>query len=331
MSIRNLFSLSVAILIAGTLKAQDLSQKAQDFIQTLPEELKSRTMFKLDDPERFNMNYVPMRRPGPTFHDFNERQKQAAVSLMKASVSEQGYRKAREIMELEQVLFELENNPGRDHLDYHFCIFGNPASDDIWGWRFEGHHLSLNFVSTDGKIVSSTPSFMGTNPAIVHETSQKGKQVLQLETDLGFALIQSLSSQQLEAAHFSSQAPREIITGTQRKAKGLEPQGIAYTALNEGQQQVLMKLLNVYVDNYEFGFAETLKEKIDKAGVENLHFGWAGSLKPGKGHYYRIQGPMLLIEYDNVQNNANHVHTVVRDLTNDFAEDILRDHYKKEH
>jgi hypothetical protein len=140
-----------------------------------------------------------------------------------------------------------------------------------------------------------------------------------------------LSEDQLKVARFSETAPREIITGTKVKVDGIEPKGISFNGLSEDQKGVFMNLLNEYINNYQFGFAKTLREKIEKAGIDNLYFAWAGGMERGIGHYYRIQGPMLLIEYDNTQNNANHVHSVVRDLTNDFAEDILRAHYEKEH
>ena len=313
------------------LGAQDLAQKAENFLATLSPELRSKTLFTLDDSERYNMNYVPMVRKGPSFHDFDKKQKQAALELLKASLSEEGYRKTTQIMELEKVLAIMENNPSRDHLDYHFCIFGKPSSGQFWGWRFEGHHVSLNFTSTKHEIVSSTPSFLGSNPAKVRSGEQKGREVLKLETQLGFTLVNSLTEDQLRVAKFSDRAPREIITGTKRNVGAIEPKGIQYTSLNEKQKETFIKLLNVYIDNYQFGFSQALRAKIIEAGTKNLYFAWAGGLKPGIGHYYRIQGPMLLIEYDNIQNNANHVHTVVRDLTNDFAEDILRAHYQKDH
>ena len=123
----------------------------------------------------------------------------------------------------------------------------------------------------------------------------------------------------------------EIVSSNDRKAALLTPTGVKYSAMNAAQKAVMMKLLEVYVANYELGFSHKLMEKIRQAGIENLSFAWAGSREHGGGHYYRIQGPMLLIELDNTQNNANHVHSVVRDLTNDFGEDILREHYRKEH
>ena len=331
--------LAFPILFIGQLEAQDLSEKANNFLKTLTSDLKSLTLFSLTDAERLNMQFVPTSRKGPTFHDFNEGQKQAALDLLKASLSQEGFRKTKGIIELEKALIIVENNrnkmsdgsPMRDPLNYHFCIFGEPSPTKLWGWRFEGHHISLNFASNEGEIISSTPSFFGSNPGIVNIEEQRGKEVLKLETDLGFKLVNSLTEDQLKTARFSDTAPREIITGTKTKVEVIEPKGISYTTLNENQKETFMKLLNVYIDNYELGFSKTLRDKIIKAGLENLYFAWAGGLKRGIGHYYRIQGPMLLIEYDNIQNNANHVHSVVRDLTNDFAEDILKEHYQREH
>lgn len=337
--IKSAIILSLIVLSIGQLKSQNLSDKAIHFLSTLSPELKSQALFSLDDEERTNMQFVPTPRKGPTFHDFNEGQKKAALDLLKASLSQEGFRKSQEIIELEKVLIIVENeqrkmsdgNIMRDPLNYHFCIFGDPSQTNIWGWRFEGHHLSLNFFAKDGQIVSSTPSFYGSNPGVVTIEFQKGKEVLKAETDLGFQLVNSLTEAQLKTTRFSDTAPRQILTGTDVKVKGLEPKGISITKLNESQRKAFMELLDIYIDNYELGFSKTLRAKIEAAGTENLYFAWAGALKRGAAHYYRIQGPMLLIEYDNIQNNANHVHTAVRDLTNDFAEDILRNHYKNEH
>jgi len=316
--------------------AQDISSKANAFLATLSPELKARTLFTLlKDEERFNLNFVPKERKGPTFHDFNDQQKTAALALLKASLSAQGYQKTVDIMELEKVLVIVENQKPdshyRDPLNYHFCIFGTPAPDKPWGWRFEGHHISINFASSYGKIISSTPSFFGANPGIVKIDEQKGKQALKLESEIGLTLVNSLTQEQLKIARFSEEAPHEIFTGTMRKVSNIEPRGISYKGLSKDQQKTFLQLLDVFVKNYELGFSKTLMDKITKAGIENLSFAWAGGLQYGLPHYYRIQGPMLLIEYDNTQTNANHVHTVVRDLTNDYAEDILQEHYLKDH
>jgi hypothetical protein len=339
MLLKQILSLAFTFVFILNIKAQDLSEQAINFLNTLSPELRSRATFTLDDQERYNIQFVPIERKGPTFHDFNEEQKSAALKLLRSSLSQQGYNKSTEIMELEKVLFVVENNqwkwpdgtPVRDPLNYHILIFGQPSEDAFWGWRFEGHHLSLSFSTADNQIVASTPSFWGSNPAKVNVEGFDNKEVLKSEQDLGFKLVNSLSPDQLSIAKFSDTAPRDIFTGNDREAHNLEPKGLSYTDLNDDQKAIFMKLLNVYIDNYESGFAESFRKKIENAGLEHLSFAWAGSLEPGKGHYYRIQGPVLLIEYDNTQNNANHIHSVVRDLTNDFGEDILKAHYHHDH
>ncbi len=339
MVLKKIGALLSLFIITSTLNAQELSDKANSFLNSLSGDLKEQAHYAFEDEERFNMNFVPKMRKGPTFHDFNTSQKELALNLLRASLSNQGYEKTTEIMELENVLFEFENNdqkmedgrPYRDPLNYHLCIFGNPSPDSFWGWRFEGHHISLNFTATDKTIVSSTPTFFGSNPGIVKSAAQKGKEVLKKETDLGFALISSMTQEQLQLARFSDSAPAEIITGSDRKVKSLDPKGISYVDLTEAQKETFIELLNEYIDNYESGYASRLKEKLNDKGLENLYFAWAGSLAPGAGHYYRIQGNSLLIEYDNIQNNANHVHTAIRDIDNDYGEDMLNAHYKSDH
>lgn len=329
---------SIIILLLCCLcktEAQEHIAKANKLLSTLDEKLKTKTQYLYEDDERFNWWFIPRSRNGLPFSDMNAQQRAAAMELIKASMSNQGYQKASGILSLEAVLREVERRNEEDSYrnpqNYYFTIFGTPSEKDPWGWRIEGHHLSLNFSSVDGVIESSTPSFMGANPAVVPRGPERGKAVLRQETDLGFMLVNSLSPDQLKVARFSDRAPYDIITGNARKAEAAEKKGLAYTSFTDAQKKIFHQLLDVYVKNYQFGFASKLIDKIKKAGFENLSFAWAGALQPGSGHYYRIQGPMLLIEYDNTQNNANHVHSVVRDLTNDFAEDILREHYQKNH
>lgn len=337
---RNKLSLiPLILLLFNNVNAEDLYQKANSFLNSLSDDLKSKTHYNLEDPERFNIHFVPIARKGASFHDFNDEQKKLALDLLKASLSNEGFRKSTEIIELEKVLIVVENNqykmpdgsPMRDPLSYYLWIFGDPSKDNFWGWRFEGHHLSLSFTSNNNQIVSSTPSFLGSNPAIVNVDGFDHREVLKSETDLGFKLVNSLNKEQLALTLFSDTAPKEIITRNNRKVENIDPRGIGYAQLNDKQKEMFLDLLNVYINNYEDGYSETFRKRIQQAGVENLSFAWAGSLKPGAGHYYRIQGPMLLIEYDNIQNNANHVHSVVRDLSNDFGEDLLKAHYQDSH
>ena len=315
--------------------AQDAASAANRFLGLLDEKSKAKAQYVLDDPERVNWHFVPRERNGVAFKNLTQPQRDGALALLRISMSEKGYGKANEIMANENILREVEGRaPGdthRDPLNYYVTIFGTPSADKPWGWRLEGHHLAINFTFDHRELVSSTPTFWGSNPGIVQNGPQKGKEMLKLETDLGFELANSLTEEQKKIGIIAETAPAEIITGNNRHAEELKPQGISYAAMNDNQQRLLTQLLDVFIQKYELGFSRKLMDKITKAGIKNLSFAWAGSLKPGIPNYYRIQGPMLLIEYDNTQNNANHVHTVVRDLTNDFADDILREHYQKEH
>lgn len=313
----------------------ELVNRANTFLSLLDARQKEKAQYTFDNDERFNWAFVPRSRNGISLHDLNDQQKAAAFALLKVSLSEQGYQKATSIVSLENILRQVEgrgeDDTYRDPLKYFITVFGTPSATKEWGWRFEGHHVSINFSSVGGFIESSTPSFFGSNPAIVPQGEKRGMQILKQEMDLGFSLVNSFSAEQLKTARFSETAPSEIFSSNDRNAKHLEPAGILYTAMNDQQKKTFMQLLQTFVGNYELGFSDKLMAKIKKAGIEKLSFAWAGSLKPGIAQYYRIQGPMLLIEYDNTQNNANHIHTTVRDLTNDFAEDILKEHYKNEH
>ncbi len=336
---KKLFILSLISIFINSTYAQDLHLKANVFLNSLSDDIRSKAHFTMKDPERYNIQFVPIARKGASFHDFNDEQKELALELLRASLSREGFRKSTEIIELEKVLIVVENNknkmpdgsPMRDPLKYYVWIFGDPSNNNFWGWRFEGHHLSLSFTSNDNQIVSSTPSFFGSNPAIVDVKGFDHQEVLKLETDLGFKLVNSLNMEQLAVARFSDTAPEEIITRNNKTVEHIEPSGISFSQFEDKQKEIFLDLLNVYIDNYEAGYSEILRKRIQLAGVENLAFAWAGSLQPGAGHYYRIQGPMLLIEYDNIQNNANHVHSAVRDLSNDFAEDLLKAHYQESH
>jgi hypothetical protein len=324
--------LSISVSASGQVQIVDAAEK---FLAALPDSLAEKASYPLEDDERFNWSFVPRNRNGISFHYLDKKQREAAIRLLKVCLSDQGFQKATGVLALEAILRDVErrdiHDTYRDPLNYYFTFFGMPSNDEPWAWRIEGHHLSLNFSAVNGVVESSTPSFMGANPALVPIGLDRGKRILKLETDLGFLLVNSLTTAQLKKARFSEDALPEIVSGNSRRASTLAPRGVDFTDLNDNQKKILLQLLDVYVKNYQLGFSSRLMEKIKKSGIENLSFAWAGSLQPGAGHYYRIQGPMLLIEYDNTQSNANHVHTVVRDLTNDFAEDILREHYQKEH
>lgn len=317
--------------------AQDIVTAANQFINTLDKDQKIETLFPFDGDERYNFHFVPLTRKGITFNEMNDQQKTLAIALMKTCLSSQAFEKTQEIMQLENVLKELENRAANDHYrdpgNYHITIFGIPAPATTWGWRFEGHHISFNFSVDKQKLTAGTPGFLGSNPGEVLTGPKKGKQVLKDETDLGFAMLHSLSPDQLKKAVIDPVAPKDILTFDKRKAMIDSPAGIRYVELNASQQQAFLSLIDVYIHRFTKLFAEDRLKDIQKAGLENLRFAWAGYTQKevGKGTYYRIQGPTIIIEYDNTQNNANHVHSVIRDLKNDFGGDELLDHYRNSH
>ena len=232
-------------------------------------------------------------------------------------------------MSLEQILHELEagKGPRRDPELYYVSIFGKPGPTETWGWRVEGHHLSINFTVVKGEHVSATPSFLGSNPAEVREGPRKGLQVLAEEENLGRQLVKSLDAGQRKSVLLKAEAPRDIITGNERKAKPLELAGLSAAKMTRQQSDLLLTLIREYVYRHRPDVAKLDLDKIQKAGTEKIYFAWAGGLERGDGHYYRVQGPTFLLEYDNTQNNANHIHAVWRDFENDFGEDLLRKHY----
>ena len=313
-----------------------MAAAANEFLQTLSSQQKDKIQFAFNSDERYNWHYIPKSRKGLPLKELSEAQKKAAMALLRTALSDTGFQKTTSIMKLEAILREVEGRPvDDDHRDpgkYYFSVFCDPAADSIWGWRLEGHHISFNFSAKDNSLISGTPGFLGTNPAIVLSGPDKGLYILKNEAELGLELLHSLDAGQLKKAVISDNAPLEIITEAKRKAMIDKPEGVLYSELNTEQQKLFIQLLSIYIHRYTKLFAETMMKEIETAGLNNLRFAWAGVQQTGIGnpHYYRIHGPTIIIEYDNTQNNANHIHTVIRDLKNDFGDELLG-HYKKDH
>ena len=320
------------LFIAGDLRdGYPMASAAQALIASLDEQQRKQIVLPFGDSERTDWSYLPGRREGLSLGEMNDTQRSAAFDLLHTALSQQGYEKTTGVIELEGVLRELEGDYRNPDL-YWFTMFGSPSDDSPWGWRLEGHHLSLNFSTVTSAIVATTPAFLGANPAIIPHGPKKGLRVLAAEEDEARKLVASLNVDQKRKAIISPHAPRDIITGTDRKARLSRFEGIRYADLDTPQQRQLLTLLQVYVDNMEHTTAGRQWERIRKAGLEEIHFAWAGTIVGGNPHYYRIHGPTFLVEYDNTQNNANHIHSVWRDFERDFGEDLLKMHYeKKEH
>jgi hypothetical protein len=320
-----------------TASNRNIVNAATELLKLLDKSQLEKINYAYESDERTNWYFVPRARNGLMLREMNEKQKETAMNLLKATLSQQGQEKAIAIIQLEIILKELEKSPPesdyRSPVKYYFTIFGTPDEKKLWGWRIEGHHLSLNFSSESGKIVSATPLFFGSNPGIVPSGEKKGYQILKDEVNYAFELLNSFTTDQLKKVVISETAPGDIITGNKRKTEALSKEGITFAEMSAPQQKLLLRLLSVYVKNYPLGFSNELMQKIEKVGLNELRFVWAGGKKYGEsnGHYYRIQNDVILVEYDNTQNNGNHIHTVTRDLTNDFGEDILKKHYEQEH
>lgn len=309
-----------------------ITDAAKSFLASLDASQRTMTVMDFVSDERENYHYTPRQRSGIPFKAMTAPQRTAATQLLEAVLSDQGKLKVTQIMSLESVLGEIERKPNnRNSENYYFSIFGTPGDPKGWGWRFEGHHISLNFSLVDGKKISLTPSFLGSNPAEVRTGSQLGLRILAAEEDLSRTLVNTLLADGKKSVLFSDQAPHEILTGEKREVTAFEPVGIAASEMSGAQRTALIHLISQYTGRYRKELADADMTKIEKAGIENIHFGWAGGTRTGEAYYYRIQGPTFLIECVNFQNNANHIHTVWRDFNGDFGRDLLAEHVRQDH
>jgi hypothetical protein len=309
-----------------------MSESAHRFLASLTPEQKSKATFPLDDPERVRWFYVPIERKGLPIREMSPHQKHLASALLSAGLSQTGYIKAVTIMSLEDVLRELEKDSGerRNPEKYYFSIFGTPTDTGTWGYRVEGHHVSQNYTVANGHVVDA-PSFFGANPAEVRLGPRAGLRVLSAEEDLGREVIASLDAEQRKVAIVDAEAYRDILTTNSRRvALSGQPNGLFAETMNSKQFDHLTALMMEYAHNLPAQVAAIREEQIKRAGT-NIYFAWAGGVNRGDPHYYRIQTPGFLIEYDCTQDNANHIHSVWRDFHGDFGEDLLKQHYHASH
>ena len=336
--------LSVGCLVAylGGLYAADkspveMSDAAQVLLSALSPEQRTAVSFKFENiNERERFGYVPTEdhpRAGLSLERMNDRQRAAVGNLLKAGLSEKGFMTTDAIMQLESVLNQIENPPGRaprpperKPLKYYVWIFGTPGTRSTWGWKLEGHHVSLNFTIVNGSLVATAPQFFGANPAEVREGPQKGLRILGYEEDPARDLVTMLDAGQRAKAVIATAAPNEILTRNNSRINPLRPVGIAAAELQPRQRDTLMRIVDAYVSVMAPDLAADRMAALTKAGLDKITFAWAGEVERGRRHYYRVQGPTFLIEYDNTQGNGNHVHSVWRDFNGDWGRDLLREH-----
>jgi Protein of unknown function (DUF3500) len=310
--------------------AHEMAHAADNLWKALTDDQKKKAGYAFKDDQRYDWHFIPKARKGLPWKEMTPAQQALAHGLLASGMSSRGYIQAQTIMSLEAILKEIEGPNGamvRDSELYYFTIFGTPGGKDPWGWRVEGHHLSLNFTVSGDKGAVGGPTFMGANPGEVRTGPRKGLRALGHEEDLGRKLVKMLSDDQKKKAIISTDAPKDIISMVARKAKPIEGSGLLAADMTAEQKAVLADLVSLYAEKLRPEIASQDLAKIFKAGVDKVGFVWAGGVEPGDPHYYRIQGPTFLLEYDNTQNNANHIHTVWRDFDGDFGEDLLKRHY----
>jgi uncharacterized protein DUF3500 len=325
--------------VASQKSAAAMSGAANKWLAALTPEQKQKAVFAFDSDERLKWHFIPnemFARNGLTFKEMTEPQRLLAHDLLKTGLSVRGYQTATSIMALEKILLAMEGGVRfpRDHEMYRISVFGTPGDKTAWGWRLEGHHVSLRFDVVGGSATSSTPAFLGSNPAEVRTevpgAAPKGTRVLGAEEDAARALLDTLDESQKAAAILPGAAPGDIVTMILPKVDPLSPGGVKAAALTTAQRDKLMHLIDVYAGLMAPDVAAERMERLKKAGLDNITFAWMGETEKGKKHYYRVQGPTFLVEYDNTQNDGNHIHSVWRDFNGDFGRDLLREHLKSQ-
>ena len=326
-----------AAIVASQKSAANMQKTATLFLDSLSPEQKGKASFAFDSEERLRWHFIPNEmfpRKGLMIKEMNETQRRLAFDLLQSGLSSPGYLKVRAIMELEDVLKVIEAGGkfARNKEEYLFSIFGTPAARGTWGWRVEGHHVSIRMTVVDGAVkqpVASSPMFLGSNPAVVQDGDQKGRAALHAEENAARAFLGTLSGELQSKAVVNAVAPGDILTMNKNDIAPLPDQGVTFAALDARQQAKLLELIGVYTGNMEADLAAERMARIKAAGTDKIRFAWLGDTEQGKKHYYVVQGPTFLIEYDNTQNNGNHIHSVWRDFSGDFGRDILREHLRE--
>ncbi len=333
---KKIIALLSFIMVINTGCSQNTNSKniADEFLNSLSSSQKEKALIEFEDDTRTKWHYFPATsysREGIPLKELNLKQKKLVHQLLQTYLSKSGYKKATTAIEVEGILRDLTNSPvRRDPELYYVTFYGSPSIEKIWGWSFEGHHLSLNFT-IDNNHVSYVPIFYGANPAIVKSGPKKGFRSLVNEEDMALKLINMLDTEQQQKAIFSNATFSDIRTGNASKISPLKNEGITASEMNTSQQKVLFELINEYASSAPKNVAEIRLNTIKSEEIENIYFAWAGKTELGKSHYYRIQGKTFLIEFDNSQNDANHIHAVWRDFDGDFGRDLIKEHYQNAH
>lgn len=302
-----------------------MTESANGFLASLTDAQRKACVFEFSDPERLNWHFIPRDRNGIALRDLQGKSLTAAQELVSAGLSGAGYEQVLKVMSLEEVLYLLEGGDEAQRRErrhphkYHISVFGKPSGSDRWGWRVEGHHLSLNYVIDGGRIVSSTPEFFGANPGLIAAGPGRSLRVLGEREDLGREILKLCNAEQSKVAWIDPKPPREIRTPGKPQPEVGQPVGLPFSKMNKQQQDTLRKLLATYMRSTPPEVVKRRLKAIEEGGIENVHFAWWGGSELNQPHHYRIQGPTFIVEYNNVQNDANHVHSIWRNVAGDFG------------
>jgi uncharacterized protein YoaH (UPF0181 family) len=336
--------LSVSYRAPATARA--MAEAAIKFVDSLNPAQRKEATFPFAGDERYTWNYRPTQGGDSRFYDrkglrlinMTHEQQQLALALIDAGMSKRSAEQARWIMALENILREHERADGRtfpgvrDSELYWFSVFGDPSGSAPWAWRAGGHHIGFHFTVVDREMVAATPCFLGANPAQVRFDPHAGKRALPEEEDLPRALVQSLTGDDRAKAVFSEEAPPDIMTDAYRSLdRFILPRGLSYGAMSGEQRDKLVGIVKHYIDRVSDEIAAQEWDKVERAGLDGITFAWGGPVEKGAGHYYAIQGASFIVEYDNTQNDTNHIHSVWRTFDGDWGEDILAQHYAANH
>jgi hypothetical protein len=324
--------------MAGDPAGRAIAAAVGAWLDGLGDGQRRRATFPFDTDERFAWQYTPGPREGLAIRDMEPAQRAAAIAILHGSLSERGAGEVEAVMALETVLGALEraeHRAGSERRDpelYWFAVFGEPGERAPWSWRVGGHHVAIQLTVADGRVVGSAPSFLGANPAVIPHGPDAGRRTLTGEEGLARQLLAELTPAQRRVAVVDDRAPADILSGNGPRALVASiPTGVRHDDLHGSAREALVRLVRYYLERARPEVAAAQWERIRSVGLEEVTFAWAGPDTPGHGHYYAVRGPDFLVEYDNTQNDANHIHAVWRDLANDWGEDLLAGHYATGH
>lgn len=318
------FASLLVVLPLAHAQAAAPAQAARQLVQATPAAQRGELLQPFSDVARSDWHYTPRRRAGIAWKAMAPAQREATTALLRTALNEGGLDKVRALMALEIALRQLEGSGNaRDPENYAIALYGEPGAA-AWGWRLEGHHLSLHFSLDGDRHVATLPQFFGANPAT---DPKQGFRLLGREEDLARQWLASLTPAQRSRAVFSSRTFGDIVSRNAARAQPLDAVGLRLADMEAGQQALALKLIAVFADHLQPELAQVRLARVRAEALDAIRIGWAGSVKPGEPHYFRIQGAGFLIEFDN--SGGNHVHSVWRDFDGDFGRDVLGEHYRK--